>query len=46
MSKIIEELDAEQMGKTVPDFAPGDSVVVQVRIREASASGSRRSRAS
>ena len=34
MSKIIEELDAEQMGKTVPEFAPGDSVVVQVRVKE------------
>ena len=34
MSKIIDELDAEQMGKTVPDFSPGDSVVVQVRIKE------------
>jgi len=34
MSKIIDELDAEQMGRTVPDFSPGDSVVVQVRIKE------------
>ena len=34
MSKIIDELDAEQMGKDVPDFAPGDSVAVQVRVRE------------
>ena len=34
MSKIIQELDAEQMGKTVPEFAPGDSVVVQVRVKE------------
>ena len=34
MSKIIDELDAEQMGKQVPAFSPGDSVVVQVRVRE------------
>ena len=34
MSKIIDELDAEQMGKQVPAFGPGDSVVVQVRIKE------------
>ena len=34
MSKIIDELDAEQMGREVPDFAPGDSVAVQVRVRE------------
>ena len=36
MSKIINELDAEQMGKDVPDFSPGDSVVVQVRVKEGS----------
>ena len=34
MSKIIDELDAEQMGREVPEFAPGDSVAVQVRVRE------------
>ena len=34
MSKIIDELDAEQMDKSVPDFSPGDSVVVQVRVKE------------
>ena len=31
MSNIIQELEAEQMGKTLPDFGPGDTVVVQVR---------------
>jgi large subunit ribosomal protein L19 len=34
MSNIIEELEKEQMGKAVPDFAPGDTLVVQVRVTE------------
>ena len=36
MSKIIDELEAEQMEREVPDFSPGDTIVVQVRVREAS----------
>ena len=34
MSKIIEQLEAEQMNREVPDFSPGDTIVVQVRVRE------------
>ncbi|MEJ2611165.1 MAG: 50S ribosomal protein L19 [Candidatus Thiodiazotropha sp.] len=34
MSNIIAELDAEQMSREVPNFGPGDTVVVQVRVRE------------
>src|SRR3990167_3304638 len=35
MSKIIDELDALQMqGKEIPDFNPGDSVIVQVKVSE------------
>lgn len=35
MSNIIEQLEAEQMhGKTIPDFNPGDTIVVQVKVRE------------
>ncbi|MBD9355085.1 50S ribosomal protein L19 [Methylomonas albis] len=34
MSKIIEELEAEQLKKDVPEFGPGDTVVVQVRVTE------------
>lgn len=34
MSKIIEELEAEQMQREVPAFSPGDTVLVQVRVRE------------
>ena len=36
MSKIIDELEAEQMQREVPDFSPGDTIVVQVRVREGS----------
>jgi large subunit ribosomal protein L19 len=34
MSTIIEQLEAEQMGREVPDFATGDTVVVQVKVKE------------
>lgn len=34
MSKIIEAIENEQMGKDVPEFAPGDTVVVQVKVKE------------
>ena len=35
MSKIIDELNAEQMqGKTIPEFNPGDTVLVQVKVKE------------
>ena len=35
MSNIIAQLEAEQMAnKTVPEFGPGDTVVVQVKVKE------------
>ena len=34
MSKIIEAIENEQMGKEVARFAPGDTVVVQVKVKE------------
>lgn len=34
MSKIIEQIESEQMQKSVPDFGPGDTIVVQVRVTE------------
>jgi len=34
MSNIIQQLEAEQMTKQIPDFYPGDTVVVQVRVKE------------
>ena len=34
MSNIIDELDREQMSREVPDFAAGDTVVVQIKVKE------------
>jgi len=34
MSKIIDAINAEQMEKSLPEFAAGDTVVVQVRVKE------------
>ncbi|MEA3276856.1 MAG: 50S ribosomal protein L19 [Pseudomonadota bacterium] len=34
MMNIIEQLEKEQMDREVPDFAPGDTVVVQVKVKE------------
>ncbi len=33
-NKIISEIEAEQMNKELPDFGPGDTVVVQVKVKE------------
>ena len=33
-NKIILQLEAEQMTKVIPPFAPGDTVIVQVRVKE------------
>ena len=33
-NKIIQQIEAEQMGKVIPPFAPGDTVVVQVKVKE------------
>lgn len=34
MSNIIEQLEAEQMSREVPEFGAGDTVVVQVKVKE------------
>lgn len=34
MANIIDELDKEQLKTDIPDFSPGDTVEVQVRVRE------------
>ncbi|NOX49120.1 MAG: 50S ribosomal protein L19 [Gammaproteobacteria bacterium] len=34
-NKIIEEIENEQV-QEIPDFSPGDTVVVQVRVKEGS----------
>ena len=36
MSKIINQIEAEQMTQEIPEFSPGDTVVVQVKVREGS----------
>lgn len=33
-NKIIAELNAEQIKQDLPEFGPGDTVVVQVRVKE------------
>ncbi len=34
MSKIIDAINAEQMGREIPKFGPGDTVVVNVKVKE------------
>jgi len=33
-NKIIQQIEAEQMGKEIPTFAPGDTIIVQVKVKE------------
>ena len=33
-NKIIAQIEAEQMNKEIPAFAPGDTVIVQVKVKE------------
>ena len=33
-NKVIQALEEEQLKSNVPEFAPGDTVVVQVRVTE------------
>ena len=34
MSTIIDQINAEQTQREIPDFAPGDTVVVNIWVRE------------
>jgi large subunit ribosomal protein L19 len=34
MTNIIDELNAEQLKKDIPEFAPGDTIVVNVKVKE------------
>jgi large subunit ribosomal protein L19 len=34
MANVIDEIEREQLKSDVPAFAPGDTVVVQVRVKE------------
>ena len=36
MSRLIEAIEQEQMNKEIPEFSPGDTVVVQVKVKEGS----------
>ncbi len=33
-NKVIEALENEQLKSDIPDFGPGDTVVVQVKVKE------------
>ena len=34
MSNLVEMIEREQMTREVPDFSPGDTVVVDVKVKE------------
>ena len=34
MTNIIDELNKEQMDRDIPEFSPGDTVVVNVKVKE------------
>ena len=34
MTNIIQELGQQQLKKDLPDYSPGDTVVVQVKVKE------------
>ena len=34
MTNIIDEINAEQLSKNIPEFAPGDTIVVNVKVKE------------
>lgn len=33
-NKIIQQIEQSQMARELPDFGPGDTIVVQVKIKE------------
>ncbi len=36
MSKLIQQVESEQLSSEIPDFGAGDTVVVQVKVKEGS----------
>ena len=34
MSQLIDQIEKEQLKQDVPSFGPGDTIVVQVRVKE------------
>lgn len=33
-NKIIQQIEQSQMARELPDFGPGDTIIVQVKIKE------------
>ena len=34
MNKLLQDFEAAQMQRTLPDFGPGDTIVVNVKVKE------------
>ncbi len=34
MNKIMQDIEARATGRKLPDFGPGDTVIVQVKVKE------------
>lgn len=34
MTNIIDEINAEQLNRDIPQFSPGDTIVVSVKVKE------------
>jgi large subunit ribosomal protein L19 len=34
MTNIIDEINAEQINRKLPEFAPGDTIIVNVKVKE------------
>ena len=34
MNKILQEIESRQMDRNIPDFGPGDTVTVHIRVQE------------
>ena len=34
MNKLLQEFEAEQTSRVLPDFGPGDTIVVNVKVKE------------
>lgn len=36
MTNLLQEIEQEMINRTIPEFSPGDSIVVQVHVKEGS----------
>ena len=34
MANLIEQLESEQLTREIPEFSPGDTVIVQVKVKD------------